>query len=162
MLKDLKHRQRIVRRGEGPQRWRLYESEAGKVPKGLEEMFSGIPNAKQVKRVPKVPMLTKSENSQLKSYLAFIDAHGAKALERVTDPQGKVVPKVVHVIGARGPLLEMKVKSSQHNPRFIYVDCSDVAVFLDAFKKKSQKLPKKNIERSEKRYADLTTRGECL
>lgn len=124
-------------------------------------MFSGIADARQVKRRPKVPMLTKSENSQLKNYLGFIETHGVKALERVADPEGQVVPNVVRIVNAKGPLMEMKVKSSQHNPRFIYVDYNEVAVFLDAFKKKTQKLLKKDIERSEKRYADLKTRGEC-
>lgn len=57
--------------------------------------------------------------------------------------------------------MELKVKSSQHNPRFIYVDCNDVAVFVDAFKKKTQKLEKKDIKRSADRYADLKSRGEC-
>jgi len=124
-------------------------------------MFSGIPNVKQVRRIPKVPALTKDENSQPKSYRKFIKTNGVKKLERVTDPQGEMVPKVERIRGAKGPLLEMKVKSSMHNPRFIYVDCNDVAVFLDAFKKKTQKLPKKDIERSENRYADLKSRGEC-
>lgn len=57
--------------------------------------------------------------------------------------------------------MELKVKSSQHNPRFIYDDCNDVAVFVDAFKKKTQKLEKKDIKRSADRYADLKSRGEC-
>jgi len=161
MLKDHKRRQQAARRGEAPGRWRLYETAAGKVPKELEEMFSGIPNVKQVKRIPKVPALTKGENSQLKSYLRFIETNGVKRLERVTDPQGEVVPKVERISGAKGPLLEMKVKSFMHNPRFIYVDCNDVAVFLDAFKKKTQKLLKIDIERSDNRYADLKSRGEC-
>ena len=69
-------------------------------------------------------------------------------------------PNIVPVVAAR-PLMELKVKSSQHNPRFIYVDCNDVAVFVDAFKKKAQKLEKKDIKRSADRYADLKSRGEC-
>lgn len=161
MLKDHKLRQQAARRGAAPERWRLYESRAGKVPKELEEMFSGIANAKQVTRIPKVPALTPGENSQLKSYLKFIETNGVKVLEKVTDPKGEVVPKVDRIKSAKGPLLEMKVKSSMHNPRFIYVDCNDVAVFLDAFKKKTQKLLKKDIERSENRYADLKSRGDC-
>lgn len=160
MLKDFRRRQQVSRRGEAHERWRLYESKAGKVPKELEEMFSGIPHARQVKRMPKVPVLTEGENETLRRALKAIERHGIKRVERAVGLEGDVPPNIVPVVAAR-PLMELKVKSSKHNPRFIYVDCSDVAVFLDAFKKKTQKLEKKDIERSVNRNADLRIRGEC-
>lgn len=123
-------------------------------------MFSGIPHARQVKRTPKVPALTTVENEILRRALNAIEKHGIKRVERAVGLEGEVPPNIVPVVAAR-PLMELKVKSSKHNPRFIYVDCNDVAVFLDAFKKKTQKLEKKDIKRSADRYADLKSRGEC-
>lgn len=124
-------------------------------------MFSGIESAKQVTRKPKVPVLTTAENSVLKASLQFINRHGITRFEKVVDPEGLVPPTIERIKAAKGPLMELKVKSRAHNPRFIFVDCNDVAIFLDAFKKKAQKLTKKDIAPSEKRYVDLKTRGEC-
>lgn len=81
-------------------------------------------------------------------------------MAKAVDLDGNVPPNIVPVVGAK-PLTELRVKTSTHNPRFIYVHCSDVAVFLDAFPKKSQELAKQHIDRSVKRYVDLKSRGEC-
>lgn len=161
MLKDHKLRQQAARRGEAPIRWKLYETEAGKVPKDLAEMFSGIERAGQVARKPKVSLLTEAENAVLDRSLRFIERHGIGNLARVTNTSGEVPPTVERIAGAKGQLVELKIRSAAHNPRFIYVDCHNVAVFLDAFKKKQQRLARKDIARSEDRYVDLRTRGEC-
>lgn len=161
MLRDHKLRQQAARRGEALARWRLYETEAGNVPKDLAVMFSGIERARQVKKRPKKPVLTPAENAVLDKSLQFIERHGLKKFESVTDPRGEVPPNVTPVVAAKGPLMELKVKSAAHNPRFIYVDCDGVVVFLDAFKKKTQKLAKQDIVRSEERYASMKARGEC-
>ena len=144
MLKDFKRRQEAARRDEAPKRWRLYESRAGNVPKELEEMFSGIPRARQGNRRPKVPVLTTVENEILERSLKAIERHGIRRVEKAVALEGSVPPNIVPVVGAK-PLMELKVKSSKHNPRFIYVDCNDVAVFLDAFKKKRRNFPRKTL-----------------
>lgn len=161
MLKAHKRRQQAARRGETRVGWKLYETEAGKVPKDLAEMFSGIKRSEQVIRRPKVPVLTTAENAVLDKSLRFIERHGISNFARVSNEDGAVPPTIERIAGAKGPLVEMKINSAAHNPRFIFVDCHGVAVFLDAFKKKEQKLARKDIARSDDRYTDLRTRGEC-
>lgn len=161
MLQRHKLRQQAARRGSGPEHWKLYETEKGNVPKGLGEMFSGINRAKQVIARPKKPVLTAAENAVLDRTLKFIERHGINRLQKVTPQRGLVSPHIQRIRTARGPLMELKIRSTAHNPRFIYVVCQSTAVFLDAFKKKAQKLARKEIRRSSDRYIDLKQRGEC-
>ena len=68
-------------------------------------------------------------------------------------------PRTEKVKTAKGPLIELKIKSAEHNPRFLLVSCSDAAVFLTAFMKKTQKLRRTDIKRADERFQ--TIKDEC-
>ena len=157
MLRDLVRGQRAHRRGSGGPRWRLYETPAGNVPKDLVVMFAGIVNA----QIPGSlrPALTDREVGELDAVLRFIDRHGARDLLYVTRLQGDATPVTEKVKAAKGPLIELKIRSGQNNPRFLFVVCSDVAVFLAAFKKKTRKLSRQDIDRADSRFR--TMKGGC-
>ena len=53
------------------------------------------------------------------------------------------------------PVLAVKIKSAHNNPRFLFVACSDVAVFLTACKKKTQKLRRVDIARADERFETM-------
>lgn len=157
MLRDLKHAQQTSRRARATTKWRLYESPNGNVPKDLVKMFAGI-HTPQVPSPPR-PALTAAELGQLQATLGFIDRHGARKLLSVTAVTGEATPTTEKVKGARGPLIELKIKSAANNPRLLLVNCNDVAVFLAAFKKKTNKLPRAEIDRADDRY--LTMKDDC-
>jgi phage-related protein len=157
VLRDLKHAQQNHRRLRASSKWRLYETPTGNVPKDLVTMFAGIPTP-QIPSPP-APILTAGERGELAATLGFIDRHGARRLLSVTAVNGEATPRTEKVKAAKGPLIELKIKSAEHNPRFLLVDCSDVAVFLSAFMKKTRKLARADIDRADKRYR--TMKDEC-
>ncbi len=119
-------------------------------------MFAGI-STSQMPNPPRV-ILTPVENEVLRRSLDFIDRHGFRRLEAVSDETGSTPPRIKKIKSAVG-LCELKIQTGNNNPRFVFVDCNGIALFLDAFRKKQQKLSKKDIERSEERYK--TVRGDC-
>lgn len=153
MLRELKHAQQAQRRGEGGPKWRLYESPTGKVPKDLVTMFAGIPTP-QISSPPH-QFLTDAELGALSTVVGFIDRHGARKLLSVTHVDGEATPATEKVKSAKGPLIELKIQSGQHNPRFLFVVCNDVAVFLTAFPKKTQKLRRVDIARADDRFQTM-------
>ena len=157
MLRDLKHAQQTHRRTRAPSKWRLYETPTGNVPKDLVTMFAGIPTP-QIPSPP-APVLTAGERGELAATLGFIDRQGARKLLSVAAVDGEATPRTEKVKSAKGPLIELKIKSAEHNPRFLLVNCSDVAVFLTAFMKKTQKLRRADVERADERYR--TMKDEC-
>lgn len=157
MLRDLKHAQQTHRRARATPGWRLYETPKGNVPKDLVTMFAGIPTP-QIPSPPR-PVLADAERGELAATLAFIDRHGARKLLSVAAVDGKATPRTEKVKAAKGPLIELKIKSAEHNPRFLLVTCSDEAVFLTAFMKKTQKLRRTDIERADDRYQ--TMKDDC-
>jgi len=69
----------------------------------------------------------------------------------VTHIDGEATPAAEKVTTASGPVIELKIHSAQSNPRFLFVVCNDVAVFLTAFEKKTQKLRRADVARAEDR-----------
>ena len=116
-------------------------------------MFAGIPT-EQIPRPPR-PFLTDGELGALSAVLGFIDRHGARRLLSVTHVHGEATPTTEKVKTARGPLIELKISSARNNPRFLFVVCNDVAVFLAAFAKKTQRLPRTDIARADDRYLNM-------
>jgi len=152
VLHDLRRAQHAQRRGKRGPRWRLYESPTGKVPKDLVTMFAGIPTP-QIASPPR-PFLTDGERGALSEVLGFIDRHGARRLLSVA-VDGEVTPATEKVKTAKAPLIELKIHSARNNPRFLFVVCHDVAVFLTAFAKKSQKLSRADVARAEDRFRTM-------
>lgn len=153
MLRDLKRAQQAHRRGEAEPKWRLYVSPAGKVPKDLVTMFAGIPTP-QISDPPR-PFLTDRELAELGGIIGFIERHGARALLSVLHVRGEETPATEKVRAARGLLIELEIQSAHNDPRFLFVVCSDVAVFLTAFKKKTQKLRRQDIARADERFQTM-------
>ena len=153
MLRDLKRAQQAHRRGEAAPKWRLYESRAGKVPKDLVTMFAGIPTP-QIPNTAR-PVLTDGELGELAASLRFIDRHGARKLLSVSHVDGEVTPTTEKVKASKGPLIELKIRSAHNNPRFLFVVCSDAAVFLTAFKKKTNKLRRDDVSRADERFQTM-------
>ena len=56
-------------------------------------------------------------------------------------------------------MIELKIKSAASNPRLLLVNCNDVAIFLASFKKKTNKLPRAEIDRADDRYQ--TMKDDC-
>ena len=52
-------------------------------------------------------------------------------------------------------MIELKIHGARNNPRFLFVVCNDVAVFLTAFPKKSQKLCRVGIARADDRFQTM-------
>ena len=156
MLRDLERSQRAHRRAEGAPKWRLFETPTGRVPKDLVKMFAGIPNPQIPKPPP--PFLTDGELGALREILGFIDRHGVTKLLGVAHTQGEATPTTQKVKSARGPLIELKIRSGQHNPRFVFVICNDIAVFLTAFPKKAPKLRRVDVPRADDRYQTMKDR----
>ncbi len=77
----------------------------------------------------------------------------------MTHVHGEATPTTEKVKTARGPLTELKISSARNNPRFLFVVSNDVAVFLAAFAKKTQRLPRTDIARADDRY--LNMKGGC-
>jgi len=153
VLRDLKRAQHAHRRGEGAQKWRLYETPTGKVPKDLVTMFAGIPTPQIAD--PQHPFLTDGEIGALSEVLGFIDRHGARRLLGVAHFEGGVTPTTEKVRTAKAPLLELKIHSGRNNPRFLFVVCDDVAIFLTAFPKKAKKLRRADIARADGRFRTM-------
>lgn len=153
MLRDLKRAQQAQRRGGGAPKWRLYESPTGGVPKDLVTMFAGIP-IPQIARPPR-PFLTDGELGALSEVLGFIERYGARTLLGVTRVDGETTPATQKVKSAKGPLIELKIQSGRHDPRFLFVVCNGVAVFLTAFPKKTQKLRRVDIARADDRFKTM-------
>jgi phage-related protein len=157
MPRDLRRAQLALRPTEGAARWRLFETPTGRVPKDLVTMFAGIPTPQISRTQP--PFLTARELGALSAVLGFIDRHGAKKLLSVADVEAETTPATEKVEFAKGPLIELEIQSGQHNPRFLFVVCSDVAVFLAAFPKKTQKLRHADVARADGRFR--TMKDEC-
>lgn len=120
-------------------------------------MFGGIACPQLPSSAPRT--LSERELGALDAVLRFIDRHGPWALLDVTLAGGEAVPATEKVRAARGPLLELKIRSGEKNPRFLFVVCGGVAVFLVAFEKKAQKLRRHDVDRADARY--LTIKDGC-
>lgn len=59
----------------------------------------------------------------------------------------------------RDGIWEFRIRSRDNNPRFLFIDCRGIALFLDAFAKKRQKTSRRELQRSRDR--PKTVRGEC-
>lgn len=153
MLRDLRRSKRAQRRGVRASRWCLYESPMGTVPKDLVTMFAGIATPQIVRSAR--PLLTDGERGALSEVLDFIDRHGIWKLLGVADTDGEVSPSIQKVRSAKGPLFELEIQGGRHNPRFLFVVCSDVVVFLTAFSKKRQKLRRVDIARADDRFQTM-------
>jgi len=127
------------------------------VPKDVVMMFAGIPTP-QIVASPR-PYLTDGELGALSGVLRFIDRHGASGLLGVASIDGEVTPSIEKVKSAKGPLFELRIPSGQHNPRFSFVICRGVVVFLAAFAKKTQKLRRIDVARATDRFQ--TMKGDC-
>ncbi len=76
------------------------------------------------------------------------------------DREGRAAsPATERAKPAKGPLFELEIQGGQHNPRFLFVMCSDVVVFLRAFVEKTQKLSRVGIARADDRFR--TKRNRC-
>jgi phage-related protein len=73
----------------------------------------------------------------------------------VAHVEGEVTPATEKVRTAKRPLIELKIHGARNNPRFLFVVCSDVAVFLTAFAKKSQKLRRPDVARADDRFQTM-------
>lgn len=161
MLSRLKKQLQTSRRmEEGSRRWRLYTTKAGNVPKELLAMFAGVLREEKDSGGLPEAMLTEVETEVLRQVLRFIDRHGVVKMQSVAAADDEAVPVIKSVAGAKG-IRELKVQTSANNPRFLFAVCKERAVFLTAFKKKSQKLAKSDIDRARKRYKDWKKREGC-
>jgi len=77
----------------------------------------------------------------------------------IPTPQIASPPRRFLTDGERGALSEVLGFIDRHgarnNPRFLFVVCHDVAVFLTAFAKKSQKLSRADVARAEDRFRTM-------
>lgn len=119
----------------------------GTVPKDVVTMFAGIATPQVVRSTP--PLLTEGERGALSEVLDVIDRCGAWKLLGVANTDGEVSPSIQKVRSAKGPLFELEIQGGQDDPRFLFVVCSDVVVFLTAFAKKRQKLRRVDIARAD-------------
>ena len=73
----------------------------------------------------------------------------------VAHVEGEVTPATEKVRTAKGPLIELKTHGARNDPRFLFVVCSDVAVFLAAFAEKSQRLRRADVARADDRFRTM-------